>query len=410
MARRNRVFRKRRSFAQLRGSKVWQTIKLLAVLALTVMVVVLFVNYGWPFVKDIMGWTTEEPPLVQPTPTQIGDMTGRIRELTLGAPHRRISYPVIIGDSIYFPTGVNSAGNPSHKQIYVNKMGVTGNIQVRGPQGIYDNIFTMDVNANNIVYFDCRSEAPNGGAIFMVERNPQLFETDPQTAEGAETIANNSPPVPIKLKDIAYGSDLKVQFVGEEYITFVERTGSRQDKLYLMNVNTHELTVLCVYEDSPLGLSQPGVGGNAVVWAAPDPNRPTNDRYAVIHSIQVGGDGTISTYNPEMYVFNPVTNGRVTAWTDSNMGPNATLFMSVEGAAPKRLAEGVANYGMGENFVAWAEDGKVYVHYWDRNITAQVSTEDEYAFLVSFSPNAIGWFDITNSSYDRTRYKYALLD
>ncbi len=54
---------------------------------------------------------------------------------------------------------------------------------------------------------------------------------------------------------------------------------------------------------------------------------------------------------------------------------SCTLMMSTEGGEPTKLAEGVFDYDIGDNFVAYSKGGQVYVAYTNATDTVQLTNE-----------------------------------
>lgn len=402
--RKNRVFKSRSKWSNITRSGAWPYLKLVGILALAAIIIFVFVAYGLPLLRR---WITGEMPGIPlPEPTEQPNVADSFLrgEVLLGYHHRNIGSPVILGDTVYFSSGTDNYGSPARKYVYFNYIGsrpaMNANRKMEGLDGEFDNIRSMDVNADYIVYFDGKNEQPGGGAI-------RLY-TKPEISEDAET---QSPGNVRTLKEVANGYAIGLRFVDQKHITFIERTGAKQDKVYLMNIETLELTTLYVYEDNALGISMPGGANGTVCWAEPDPQRLGNERFAVIRYLNTKQQTpAVQTLTTDTYVHNPVTNGTSFAWMDGNEGIDTALFLSVEGSAPKRIAENVADVGIGDNFVAWSSKGVVYAYFWARDTTYTVSTSTEHCNLASVSAHAVCWYDITEPTRARDIFKYAILD
>ena len=194
-------------------------------------------------------------------------------------------------------------------------------------------------------------------------------------------------------------------------MVWVERTGETQDKLYMMDLTTKEVTTLAIYEDSPMGVSPPGVCSTDIVWVEPHPDQPDSEQYNVIKTLPLGENaGTVTTYEPGMYAFKPMTNGSAIIWSDNFASADANLYLSQNGAMPKKLAENVSGYGIADNFVAYCQNGRIYVYFLATGELAQLSKSTEYAMLADVSSHGVTWFDITDKNRERDILKFAVVD
>ncbi len=100
-----------------------------------------------------------------------------------------------------------------------------------------------------------------------------------------------------------------------------------------------------------MGVSPPGVCSTDIVWVEPHPDQPDSEQYNVIKTLSLGENaGTVTTYEPGMYAFKPMTNGSAIIWSDNFASADANLYLSQNGAMPKKLAENVSGYGIADNF------------------------------------------------------------
>ena len=105
-----------------------------------------------------------------------------------------------------------------------------------------------------------------------------------------------------------------------------------------------------------------------------------------------------------------MTNGRDIAFTDKMGDVNGSLYLSLDGAMHKRIADNVSAYGLGENFLAYCRYGRIYIYDWKTGQTSQLTQNREYAMLASVSEHGVAWFDITMERRERDILKFAILD
>ena len=73
-------------------------------------------------------------------------------------------------------------------------------------------------------------------------------------------------------------------------------------------------------------------------------------------------------------------------------------MMSTEGGEPTKLAEGVFDYDIGDNFVAYSKGGQIYVAYTNATDTVQLTNEVTRNRLASANGDGICYYDETDKS------------
>jgi len=378
-----RIFKHRR-FYRFKGTVLWPI--LMAALALAGLFLLYHLVFGLavPFVGKLF---RDDREVIMPTatPEQYSDLSGHIREVLFTSLFKHVSYPVMLGDDIFFASGSDNALNPKLDKIYVSKAQTSNSAlpaRITGIEAECGYILHLDVNASYIVYFD--GYKGGGGLLKLYDRNTQQVRT---------------------LCAVDYGSVIP-KLSGTKCV-FLQRVSSTKEKLYSLDIETGEVTTLHVYDNSPLGKVQPGVSEKDVAFVAENPKLSDSDRYNLIY-IQ-SFDGTQKTFDPGLYAYDPVTNGNAIAFTD-RLGKGGALYLSVGGSMQKKIAENVSGYGLADNFLIWCEQGRIYAYFWKENKTYRVSKPAEYAMLASVSEHAVTWFDITAQVRERDILKFAVLD
>lgn len=384
MARRDQRIFKRRRFTRFRGNALWPV--LMAVLSVCgLLLAYLFVfKLAVPFIGALF---TDKREVIVPTstPEQMGDLSDHIREILLNYKFKHVSYPVILGDDIFFASGSDNAQNPKLNKIF-SVQTVNSNVEekiaeLEGIEAECGYILHLDAGASFIVYFDGYNTG--GGLLKLYDRATKQTKT---------------------LCKIDYGS--VVPKLSGTKCVFLQRVSNSRQVLYSMDVITGEVTTLHVYVNSPLGKTQPGVSSKNVVYVAENPKLTDSERYNMIY-IQ-SFDGSLQTFDPGLYAYSPVTCGTAIAFTDRMQG--GALYLSVNGSMQKKIAQNVSGYGLAEHFLAWCEQGRIYVYFWQQDKVYRVSKAGEYAMLASVSAHAVAWFDITAQVRERDILKFAVLD
>ena len=384
MARRDQRIFKRRRFTRVRGNALWPVLMALLSLGGLFLLYLFVFKLAAPFVGSLF---KDKREVVMPTatPEQKGDLSTYIREVLLNYKLKNISYPVILGDDIFFAGGSDNASNPKLDKIYVSHAS-SSNVEnnataVEGIEAECGYILSLDVSASYIVYFDGYNTG--GGLLKLYDRNSKQVRV---------------------LYKVDYGY-LVPKLCGTKCVFLLRESDSVQ-KLYSMDVATGETTTLHVFKNSPLGKLEPGVSAKDVAYVAENPNMTDSERYNLIYIQPLTGN--VQTFDPGIYAYSPVTNGGAIAFTDRMQG--GALYLSVNGSMQKKIAENVSGYGLAEHFLAWCEQGRIYAYFWQQDKVYQVSRPGEYAMLSSVSAHALTWFDITAPVRERDILKFAILD
>lgn len=412
MARR-RVFGRRRTlFQRINALPGGPVLLVLMCVALVGGLGFLAVKYAYPAVRALVKPTVSEMPLPLETEMPYTDYSDRIGEILFDQPEmRNIGMPVMYDNKIYFTIGRDAVTkDPELKQISYRALEHASLTDREEPipalkplvtredgseEQVFeilknDNIVFIDIDDGNIVYFDGKS---SGGGVICYYNAESNRVTE--------------------LKQVYYGTP-EVKLSGDCAV-WLERTDKTTDKLYMMDVKTRELTTLAVFNNSPFGMSQPGVcsprqGYGYVVWADYNEQYPDNLNFSTIKTRSIPyNEERSQDYEVDMYVHDPVTNGRAMAWTDGNEGESSSLFLSVDRAMPKRMAENVSYHGLGDGFLAWCEDGVIYAYFYDSGEKVRVTRPSELAMLTEVSDKGVVWFDITETRRLRDILKFAIL-
>ena len=224
MRKRQKIFSDHRPFSKARRSRVWPYAMLALVIGAIVLLVWVMSAFVFPFFGRVFRGEQQAFPSPMPEEQQVGDLTDHIREVLLTNQFRYVSKPALLGDEIFFASGADNALNPALINIY-QSTAATSNSQVpKKIQGItaqHDNILSLAVSADFIVYFDAKETG--GGTIMGFNRNDNTVTA---------------------LKTVLYGV-VNVYLEGH-WAFWIERTAKDTYKLYMMNVKNRELTTLAV--------------------------------------------------------------------------------------------------------------------------------------------------------------------
>lgn len=112
------------------------------------------------------------------------------------------------------------------------------------------------------------------------------------------------------------------------------------------------------FNSSGYGASMPYFENGKLIWAGEDSTRA---RCSSINYISLN-ETSIGELYPGVYVHDPETNGKYYAWLDGPHGPSAKLYVWDGSGTPVAAAEGVVEFGIAENFVAYGKDEAVWIY------------------------------------------------
>ncbi|MBO6062001.1 MAG: hypothetical protein J6P98_07840, partial [Clostridia bacterium] len=208
---------------------------------------------------------------------------------------------------------------------------------------------------------------------------------------------------------------IKTVYVGQpelrldgHYISWVERTGTTRDKLFVCDLETQETTVVAQFSSSSYGTSAPYLHEGTLIWAAEGAERYEDGRVSgVIKHIDLESSGR-RDYNVPTYVHDPEFNGKWFAWLDAHHSENSSLYVAPvsegEELVPVKVASGVVDFYLDENFVAYSVDEVIFVYLFESGESYRITPERELAQLLGASEGCVVWMDVTTRERDVLKY------
>lgn len=312
------------------------------------------------------------------------DLTGLEKEAILE--QKSINNPFISGNEMVYTTGEKSVLNPALKNIVIYNLDEKKGTVLNQITAKYNNLFEPKMNENWIVFLDVNSKG--GGRVCAFDRKANKM---------------------FSIREYLYGMP-KLSLSGD-YVAWMQQTGSVTDKLYICHLTDNESVILQTFTDTPTSYSALSFCEKELIWvekANPD-TEPTEDMKCMIKRMPFtdGKPGEIMTYNPQMYVFDPVTNGNSIVFLDGARGPDARLMISIDGALPKEIEKGVLNYGLGDSFVAYTKDEAVYIYYIQDGRKGKLTGKNQRGELSTTNGDMVCWYDVTDGALVRDVIKYA---
>lgn len=180
----------------------------------------------------------------------------------------------------------------------------------------------------------------------------------------------------------------------EDTVFWVERTGSSRFKLFGCDLNTGESVTLELLENSEAGVSAPDADEGILVYV--------NDMGQLVKlDLSTGVKKKTDTGT---YVHDPKTNGREIAFLTGNHGYDSDLvYMDVLGEL-HTVAQGVADFAIGDRFLAYGDMDKCYVFFFSDGSTFCITRSEEENQFLGAGESYVWWMDVTWRDKDIIEY------
>jgi hypothetical protein len=339
--------------------------------------------YGIPYIQTLKEEAEPEPtptpiPTATPAPETYAKADMSHLETELIIPHWFISNPYYFsGKVIYASSQKEAIAPPSLYNIIIYDIASQNIEALELPERMNTrtNYFEPLMNEYWIVWLE--TNVKGGGRIWGYDRmKKEAFI----------------------LREYNYGMP-KLQLSGK-YCMFMCPTGAKSDKLYLYDLEQKESLALRSYNYSKesFSISAPSICETEMIWIdAIDEKQTTTTLKA--YQIKEGLAFEQEPYLISSYVFEPKTNGDVIVFLDTQRSLDGNLMIfdtANKTSAPVKVASGVMNYALGDNYVAYTKDEAVFVYYWADGSTGRLSNPNSRAVLSSATDDVVLWIDITD--------------
>ncbi|MBQ9833056.1 MAG: hypothetical protein IJO48_04910 [Clostridia bacterium] len=188
-----------------------------------------------------------------------------------------------------------------------------------------------------------------------------------------------------------------------KYLAWIERTGSRMDKLFVCDLESRETAVVQMFSNSIYGQSLPSLRDGLLVWADAGDVVDGEEVNSTIYSIAMT-QSTVSTFKAPGYVHDPECVDGNWAWLDAHHSEDTKLYYMHSGTQAKVIAEGVVEFGMEADFLAYTKDEALWVYIFETDETYRVTPEHEKAQFLGVSDNKVIWMDVTSRERDIMKF------
>jgi hypothetical protein len=321
-----------------------------------------------------------------PTPIAKANMSEGSEELTIN--YNSINDPYVFGREVVFSTGAAEESAPDLNKIAIYNLDTKATQEVEGITLINANIFEPKLNANFIVYLDCKNE--DGGSVCAYNR---------ETKES------------FVMREYLFGKP-KVSLAGN-YALWMQQTGAGTDKLYLYDLTTKETTVIEELVDPNSVRFSPSsayMSEDAIVFVEPrdETKAPANSSASTESELRIiplkeDGDQQSVLYLPgvDTYVYDPMIDGDNIVFLNGPRDMNSNLMLCTKTgdtySAPVLIAEGALNYCVGDGYVAYtSKDSTIMIYYFKDGSSGQLSKDGTKGMLSSAGGKDVVWYDITD--------------
>lgn len=392
MARRYKIRGVRSRRKSLKRSNAGPIIALLSVILGVLLVVFAIVYYAIPFVRSLIDEdyrphylpTPSPTPYVAPTPTphpmsHFDPFEAQTEVVIDNVDYKWFTDPYYYNERICFSGGVLAGDDVQMNTLFFcNTDGRSYEIYPYTPKNTH--LLSPAFNGEWLVFTDAKAEG--GGFIMAVDMTKE----------------NASPTV---VKEFYTGlPELRLY---DHYIAWTERTGTRMDKLFVCDLETHESTTLAMLSSTPYGQSLPSFHNGNIAWAAESDDSTAEAPVGMISYYNIE-DGTSGEYKCGTYVHDPEYNGEYFAWLTSHHSPDCELYIAKADGTPKLIASGVVEYGLCDDFIVYGQGESIWAYFFDNERTYRISTEDELAQFLGASNGCVFWMDVSLRSRDILKF------
>lgn len=202
----------------------------------------------------------------------------------------------------------------------------------------------------------------------------------------------------MKIKTCEY---LKPQLrLAGDNMVWVEQRDIDEDSLYLYNLVSGEPVIMEIFDNPTYGTCPPAISDDYLVWVVPSEEDEDKSNIKILDlslAITVRDDGEVpedeiieadegtdpEIIDPKGFAIYPATYGEAVAWLDNIDPSKANLKLTLDrGKTIIDVAYGVARpYGIGDDFIAYMQDDKIMVYFWELDRYAVLNEPETKARL-----------------------------
>lgn len=301
-------------------------------------------------------------------------LTNEVKTVQFGAGYglpTAVVDPSIYGEEILFATGASE--NACDRLVRLNpETGAFVNIALAR---VYDTIRYPVESADAILYADCKADG--GGSIVRLDK------TTGESTVLAE-FALDAPKLMLELP----------------YAVWMERTADTTAKIMVCDISNGELLTLAVLTRAAYAVSAPSIKSGQVIYADADASNPGS---SLIRTVLLS-DNSRWDYAAGTFVHDPKSAGDRWAYLSGNHDASSDLYISIGGAAAKRVAAGVIDFDITPTCVVFGRDETVYAYVFAQDKTYVISETGSNAQFVMASGSYALWRDMSDPTQPLWKY------
>lgn len=358
---------------QVRIARAMPVVKVILIGAAIIGCVLLMIWFGFPLIEDLV---TGKDPALRYQPAIKADFSAFEDTKNLGVADTAEMYltdfpikndPYIDEERIIFSTRYHDKSVYELDAIVLYDIASESASILENVEKKYDNLLSPVLSGNYAVWLD--SMTKGGGRIVGYD-----------LASGRQ----------FTIKD--YGYALPKLSVSGDLLAFMQWAGAETQRLYVYNLKTREPVTVKLYTNNRYGNSAASISDRDLVWS-----EYGADGAGVLKRIVFSGNSAhYDNYDLGMNVCEPKTNGRDIVFTTDRITTSGALMLSTNGGEPVRIADHVSNYGIGDNFVAYTKEDRVYVCFTNEQNAFSLTSEIAKARLSCVNGTWLTYYDVTD--------------
>ncbi len=320
--------------------------------------------------------------LIAPDPEKIRDISFGAKDIEFK--ERQINIPGIFDTELVFSAGTGSLDNEVLTKLYLYNLDTqTEELITESKVGYQGEIYETYVNHNWIVWLDTDKGKKN--YVKVMNRGTGQIST-------LKTTENGQP---------------KLRLYGD-VLVWMEQVSDTVDKLVMVDLNMQEDLPLFDFTDkATYGVSAPCIYENSIIWAGPGEDKDTSGiYYLVLETDEQGLFSEPEKYYPGTYVHEPLYNGEVFVWLDTNKSRDGKLYLGKPGAEPIVIDQNITTYSLGDGVVVYGKNSSVWCYIIATGELCRLTSPGESGMLPKVSKRTVVWYNLSSdSTKDVLRYK-----
>jgi len=320
--------------------------------------------------------------IIVPDPDKIRDISFGAKDIEFE--ERQINIPGIFDTELVFSAGTGSLDGEVLTKLYLYNLDTqTEELITKSQTGYQGEIYETYINHNWIVWLDTNKGLKNH--VKVMNRGTGQIST-------LRTCENGQP---------------KLRLYGD-ILVWMEQVSDTIDKLYMVDLNVQEDLTLFEFSDkATYGVSAPWIYEDSVIWAGPGETEDTSGIYYLkLVTDEQGLFNEPEEYFPGTYVHEPMYNGDIFIWLDTNKSREGKLYMGRPGEEPVVIDQNITTYQLGDGIVVYAKNSSIWVYVIATGELCRLTSPGEMGMLPTVSNRTVVWYNLSSDSdKDVLRYK-----